>query len=181
MSDRTPPEGYSLAQIVIHWTIAALIIFQLAFNKAMQAAFDDKLDGGVVDDPIGAWLHASVGLAVLALACLRLGIRFTRGAPAAHRDKAQVLVWVGYATHLMLYVFIFAMPLTGALAWFFVIEMAAELHEIGRLVLIPVIGLHVLGALAEHFVFNNDSLMRMMRPARKSGGREATTEPVRNA
>ena len=58
------------------------------------------------------------------------------------------------------------MPLTGALAWFFGIELSATLHETGRLLLIPTIGFHVLGGLAEHFVFRNDSLVRMLRPSR---------------
>ena len=65
---------------------------------------------------------------------------------------------------VLLYGFIFLMPITGALAWFAGIEVSAELHELGRLVLIPAIGFHVLGALAEHFVFRNNSLSRMLKP-----------------
>jgi cytochrome b561 len=158
-------QGYSLPQIVLHWTIAALVVFQLVFNKPMQEAFDDRMDGEMSDEIGGALIHVAVGVTVLVLAIVRVAIRFTRGAPPAHRDKHAILIWIGYATHLLLYGFIFAMPLTGALAWFLGIEASAEIHEIGRLVLIPVIGLHVLGALAEHFVFRNDSLMRMLRPA----------------
>ena len=166
MRDRPAPRGYSLAQIVLHWTIAALVVFQLIFNKPMQEAFDDRIDGEPIDEMGGATIHIVVGLTILLLALIRLAIRFTRGAPPAHRDKHVVLIWIGYATHYALYGFIFAMPLTGALAWFMGIELSAELHEIGRLLLIPAIGFHVLGALAEHFVFRNDSLMRMLRPAR---------------
>jgi len=51
---------------------------------------------------------------------------------------------------------------TGLVAWFGGVELSAELHELGRLVLIPAIGLHALGGLAEHFVFRNDSLRRML-------------------
>ena len=75
----------------------------------------------------------------------------------------MVLRWLGLATHLLLYGFIFLMPLTGAAAWFLGLEFSAELHEIGRLILVPAIGFHVIGALAEHFVFRNDTLMRMLR------------------
>jgi cytochrome b561 len=157
-------KGYSLAQIILHWTIAALVIFQLAFNKPMQEAFDDRMDGEVSDEMGGALIHVAVGVTILVLAIIRLAIRLIRGAPPAHQDKHPLLVWIGYATHLLLYGFIFAMPLTGALAWFFGVEASAEIHEIGRLVLIPTIGLHVLGGLAEHFVFKNDSLVRMLRP-----------------
>ncbi len=164
MSERTAPRGYSLAQIVLHWTIAALVIFQLIFNKPMQEAFDDRIDGEPVDQMPGALIHAGVGITVLVLAVIRLAIRLTRGAPAAHRDKPAMLIWIGYATHAALYGFIFLMPLTGATAWFLGVEFSARIHETGRLLLIPIIGFHVLGALAEHFVFHNDSLLRMLRP-----------------
>ncbi len=163
----TPAAGsqaYSLAQIVLHWTIAAMVIFQLVFNKPMQEAFDDRMDGAVPDDMVGALVHAGVGIAVLVLAVLRLTLRLTRGAPGAHDDKPAIFNWLGLVTHWLLYGFIFLMPVTGALAWFAGIEFSAELHELGRLVLIPAIGFHVLGALAEHFVFRNNSLSRMLKP-----------------
>ncbi len=54
--------------------------------------------------------------------------------------------------------------MTGLAGWATNSETFAEFHEIGRLILIPLIGLHVLGALAEHFVFRNDTLVRMLRP-----------------
>ena len=98
------------------------------------------------------------------LPVIRLAVRLTRGAPPAHDDKPAFINWIGYATHFALYAFIFGMPLTGALAWFGGFELSAEIHELGRLILIPLILLHIAGALAEHFVFRNDTLMRMLRP-----------------
>lgn len=157
------PRGYSRIQIVLHWTIAVLVIFQLFVNEAMQHAFADRLDGKPVDDEAGALLHMTVGLTVLMLAAIRLAIRLLRGAPPPHKDTPLVLRWLGHATHVLLYGFIFLMPLTGASAWFLGLEFAAELHEIGRLILVPAIGFHIIGALAEHFVFRNDTLMRMLR------------------
>ena len=157
------PKGYSTIQIVLHWTIAALVIFQLFVNEAMQHAFSDRLDGERIEEMGGALLHVSIGVAVLVLAALRLAIRTIRGVPPPHDDAPAILRWLGVATHLLLYGFIFAMPLTGAVAWFLGIEPAAELHELGRLILVPAIGLHVVGALAEHFVFRNDTLKRMLR------------------
>lgn len=157
------PRGYSSIQIILHWTIAALIIFQLFVNEAMQRAFSERLDGESLDGFSGALLHMVVGLTVLVLAVIRLAIRTIRGAPPPHADTPAILNWLGYATHVLLYCFIFAMPLTGAIAWFFGIEFAAELHEVGRLILVPAIGFHVIGALAEHFVYRNDTLRRMLR------------------
>ena len=157
------PKGYSRIQIVLHWTIAALVIVQLFVNEAMQHAFADRLDGGRIDEMGGALLHISVGVAILVLAAVRLVVRVVRGTPEPYQDTPALLNWLGHATHVLLYGFIFFMPLTGAVAWFLGIEFSAELHEIGRLILVPAIGFHVVGALAEHFVFRNDTLKRMLR------------------
>lgn len=157
------PKGYSRIQIVLHWSIAALVIFQLFVNEAMQHAFSNRLDGEPIGEMGGAQLHMAIGISVLMLAVVRLAIRLIRGVPAPHGGTPAVLRWLGHATHILLYGFLFAMPLTGAIAWFFGIEFAAELHELGRLILVPAIGFHVLGALAEHFVFRNDTLKRMLR------------------
>lgn len=165
MTPRSAPNGYSLIQIVLHWTIAALVVLQLLVNEGIQDAFKDKADGGQVDGEIGAVLHIAVGLSIFALAILRLTIRLVRGTPAPHATNPPLVNLAGSAAHVLLYAFLFAMPLSGAIAWFGGIELSAELHELGRLVLIPLIGLHALGALAEHFVFKTDALTRMLRPA----------------
>lgn len=161
------PRGYSTLQVVLHWTIAALVIFQLLINEGMQDAFDDLLDGDAVEEMNWALLHIGVGLTVLLLAFVRVLVRWRRGVPPPHEGTSQLVRWISWLTHVLLYGFIFFMPLTGALAWFFGIEFSAELHELGRLVLIPLIGLHVIGGLVEHFVFGNDTLMRMLGPQRE--------------
>lgn len=156
------PKSYLTIQIILHWTIAALVIFQLVVNEDMQRAFAERVADGDMDIAGFALVHMAVGITVLVLAVLRLGIRLNRGVPPPHGDAIAVIVWLGQATHLLLYGFIFFMPLTGAIAWFFGIELSAVLHEIGRLILVPAIGFHIVGALAEHFVYRNDTLKRML-------------------
>jgi len=161
-----PPERYSGLQIGLHWTIAALVILQLVYNEPMQRAFDDRVDMGSLALPTGgALVHVIAGSTILFLAIVRVFVRIRRGVPGAHAGKPMFVTWIGEATHIALYGMIFAMPLTGLVAWLFAIEGIAALHEVGRLLFIPIIGLHVIGALAEHFVFKNDGLMRMFRPA----------------
>lgn len=162
MADRTPPDGYSLLQIVLHWTIAVLVVLQLTVNEEVQKAFSDRIDGKEIDGEPGALLHVGVGLTILALATLRLVVRFRRGAPEAHATNPRLVNLAGAVAHWLLYGFIFLMPITGAIAWFTGLELSAELHELGRLILIPLIGAHALGALAEHYVFRTNSLRRML-------------------
>jgi cytochrome b561 len=72
--------GYSLLQIVLHWTIAALIAVQFLFHDAVEDAFDDLVDGDRVrgDELAGAWLHAGIGATILILAIVRLTVRLRR-------------------------------------------------------------------------------------------------------
>lgn len=152
--------GYSAAQIALHWAVVVLIAVQLTVSDGMEQGFDDRMNGS---QGAGGWavLHITLGLGVVSLAALRLGLRLTRGAPPPAAGNPALVKWSGMLTHLALYLVMFAMPLTGALAWFGYSEVAAELHEAGRFILIVLIGLHVLGALAEHFVFGHNTLWRM--------------------
>ena len=168
MNVTTPRSGYSGLQIALHWIIAALVVTQLLNNEGMQDAWNAYEDGEAAPGGVlgWAWFHALTGATILVLALIRLYLRLTRGAPPVHHDKPQALVWLAYATHFVLYGFIILMPLTGALAWFFGVEVSAEVHETGKLVLIPLVVLHAIGGLTEHFYFSNDTLIRMLRPER---------------
>lgn len=176
---RRPPQGYSALQIGLHWAIAGLIFFQLLVNDGMQHAFRDRMEGELVEHGTWALLHIGVGVVVFVLAALRLVVRLTRGAPLPHDDKPPIINWFGYAVHVMLYGMLLLMPLAGAAAWFGLSDLAAEIHELGKLALIVLIVLHVVGAFVEHFVFRNDTLVRMLRPERKPVGNAAsvTTPP----
>jgi cytochrome b561 len=163
------PRGYSTTQVALHWIIAALVVFQLFVHDGMEDAFESRVEGEPVGEDMGwAILHIAVGVSVLILAIVRVIIRSRRGVPPIHRDKPMPLVWLALATHFLLYGFIFLMPLTGAIAWFGMVELSGEIHGIIRLILIPVVLLHVAGALTEHFYFRNDTLARMLRPERNA-------------
>jgi cytochrome b561 len=160
------PDHYSRLQVTLHWTIAVLIVVQLLVNADMQQAFAQRLATGVLPPDTGAVFHAVIGLSVLVLAALRLAIRLWRGTPEAPPDNSALVNLLSHATHLLLYGFLFLMPITGALAWFFGIELAATLHELGRLVLIPAILLHIAGVLVEELLLDNRIFRRMVRPGR---------------
>lgn len=163
MRARVAPKGYSGLQIVLHWVIAALVVIQLLVNDGIQDAFKERSDGGPFDGEIGAIVHIAIGLTIFALAGLRFAVRLWRGVPEAHSTNPPLVNLAGHAAHVLLYAFLFAMPLTGAVAWFTGLELSAELHELGRLILIPLIALHALGALGEHFVLKTNSLIRILK------------------
>jgi len=154
---------YTRLQITLHWLIAALILIQLTVNTDMQQAFAQRLATGAIPENAGAIFHATIGIAVLFLALLRLGLRFWHGVPEPEGNNSALVAFLSLATHWLLYGFMFLMPVTGAVAWFFGIELAGVVHELGRLVLIPAILLHVAGAVIEELVLNNRVVGKMLR------------------
>jgi cytochrome b561 len=159
-------DSYSRLQITIHWTIAVLIVLQLTINGDIQAAFAQRLASGDMTASAGAMVHIVVGISILALALVRLGLRLVRDVPASPPGNSSVVNFLSHATHLLLYGFLFLMPITGLAAWLLGLEWAATLHELGRLVLIPAIFLHITGVVVEELVLDNRILKRMLRPER---------------
>lgn len=170
------PDHYSRLQITLHWTIAVLIVLQLTVNGDMQQAFAQRLSSGDIPESSGAIFHIVVGISVLALALLRVVVRLARGTPEPPPSNTPLVNLLSHMTHLLLYGFLLFMPLTGALAWFFGIELAAVLHELGRLVLIPAILLHIAGVVVEELILDNRILARMVpaNAVRREGSSVAT-------
>lgn len=160
---KSAPAGYSRLQIALHWTTVALILAQLVVNEDMRSAFRERLAGADPALPALATFHVVGGIAILVLTLLRLAIRATRGAPPPVEGIPPLLQHVAAATHVALYAMLLLMPVTGALAWFGGLPLAAVLHETGRLVLVALIVAHAFGALVEHWVMRNETLLRMLR------------------
>jgi cytochrome b561 len=161
------PTGYTRSQIILHWVIAVLVIYQLVFGEDIVPAYRAFMQG---TEPEGGTafavnLHIYVGFAILALAAVRLALRIYQGAPALPADENIILQYIAKLAHLVLYAAIFAMPVTGAFAWYLGLGWAGELHEIGKPVIIVAVAVHAAGALWQHFVARTDVLRRMLRPA----------------
>ncbi|MFC3652085.1 cytochrome b [Dyella humi] len=129
-------------------------------------------------------LHKSIGLTILALFALRLAWRlYDRAPPDEPMPRWQRIV--AHATHVLLYGFILAMPLSGwlfnslhgyPLQWFKLFNLpplaakndelshlAGTVHEwLFYLLLLVLIG-HVGAALKHHF-FDQDNVLRRMLP-----------------
>lgn len=156
-----PPSTYSKTQIVLHWTIAALVFFQLIFKEGIEEFWEARTEDGALDVPM-ANPHVVVGILIAALVVWRLALRLSRGAPAGHAEEPPALRLVAAATHILFYLLLLLMPMSGGLAWFGGVEQAARFHGLMEKILIPLIALHVVGALAQHFVFRSNALRRML-------------------
>ena len=156
--------GYSRAQVILHWVIAALILFQLLVHEDMERAFDGMMEGGTTAG-VNPLPHIIVGSAILILAAMRLVIRLRHGAPAHPAGQPEILGLFANVVHGLIYLLLFAIPISGLVAWFGGIENAGTVHGGPlRLALIALVLLHIAGALVQQFVLKSGVLMRMLKP-----------------
>ena len=163
------PASYSVTQILIHWIVAFLVISQLVFSEGMEDAYHAFTKGKELStaDVISANTHVIIGFAILALAAIRLIIRAVRGVPGAPEGQSGPKVWIATATQAFLYLVIFVMPITGALAWFGGYVTMAEIHAYAKPLIVLAVLVHLGGALMQHYVAKTDVLVRMMRAEKK--------------
>jgi len=97
---------YTTVAIALHWTIAVLILSNLATGSVMEG-FAQPLKAAAVA------FHISSGITVLVLTGFRLLWRLTHRPPPL---PAQLAPWeraAAHAAHWLLYVLMIAMPLIG--------------------------------------------------------------------
>jgi len=100
-----PPARYSSAAILLHWVLAALLLFQLSLGWRMDTLAN-------VPQFIAFQLHKSVGILILLLSLARLGIRLATPRPAPV-PASPALSFLAGATHALLYVVMIGGPITG--------------------------------------------------------------------
>ena len=158
-------KGFSLTQIALHWVVGVLILFNLIFSDDMTALWRQIRQTGPMPTTTGAWVHIIVGVLVLALVAWRLTLRFTRGVPPAPAGESHALKLAGDAGHVLLYVLMIALPVTGLLTFYGGITALGDLHGgILKALLWIVIALHVAAALYHHFILKDGLINRMRKP-----------------
>ncbi len=155
------PSTYSKTQIALHWIIVVLVLFQVVMHDDIVRLWTGRMDG-TLPNAATPNAHVAVGFLILALAVWRLVLRLTRGVPALPAGEHPALKLVASGTHVLFYVLLIGMPLSGAAAWILGVVAAAQAHSVAEKLLILLIGLHVLAALAQHFWFKTDVLKRMV-------------------
>ncbi|MGB9152167.1 MAG: cytochrome b [Alphaproteobacteria bacterium] len=180
----TESASYTRTAKVLHWLIALAIIFMLALGWCMD--FFPKGDPRFA----AIQLHKSIGITILLLSFVRLGWRSIHRAPPFPTSMSLWEQRAAHAGHLLLYVAMIGMPLTGwamvsasprniptilygvlpwpALPYFSTIENKKEMshfmdnvHDISAYLLAALIAGHAAAALKHHFISRDDILLRM--------------------
>lgn len=178
---------YGGTAMAFHWVLAIAIVGSFSLGLYMS------------DLPLTPWRlklfnwHKWAGVTILALSALRLLWRLT------HRPPADVAMprWqskAAHATHVLLYLFFFAVPLAGwayssaagfPIVWFGVLPLPdfvspdkalasilKELHGLFAYGLAALVVLHVAGALKHQFI-DRDRLIARMWPGSASTGNQS--------
>jgi superoxide oxidase len=177
------PKRFSGSSIALHWLMAILLLAVFALIE-----FRGIFPKGSAPRDLMKSLHFMLGLSVLALVVVRLALRLTSETPPIVPAPAWWQNLLAHGAHLALYGLMIAMPLLGWLYLsaegknipFFGVSLPPligqndeladtfeELHEALGNVFYVVIGLHAAAALAHHYLFRDNTLVRMLPGGRR--------------
>ncbi|HEY9236326.1 MAG TPA: cytochrome b, partial [Phenylobacterium sp.] len=98
-------DRYSAVAIILHWLIAAMIVFQVILGW--------RMDGRTPQGFALMQLHKSVGITILLLSLGRLTWRLGHRPPPLPATMAAWERWLARIAHVGLYVIMIGMPITG--------------------------------------------------------------------
>lgn len=160
------PSSYGIPQKALHWSMAALIFFNLIFTEGMET-YSRALGRGETPTPdqIGsANIHAYVGIAVLCLGIARLILRLVQGVPPAPAVEPPLGKLAAKIAHGSFYLLFVALPLSGIGYYYFGKETAGDVHG-GPLKLLMwlLIVVHVAAVLVHQFYWKTGLAQRMTK------------------
>lgn len=162
----------------LHWLVAALVFAQIPLGWAAETwrLSPMKLD-------LFVW-HKSAGMLILVITILRLGWRLANPTPELPRGTMPLERWAARASHLLLYLVLLAMPVSGwiinsaanvpfRIFWLVPLpaivapdkrlaDAAGVVHFWLFLALAILLVVHIAAALRHHFVKRTDVLARML-------------------
>lgn len=175
---RLGADTYGAAAQSYHWLTAILVLFLVPLGLVMTS-----LDSGSLQDVLFI-THESLGLTLFGLLVLRLLWRIIHAAPPPSRDLSPLEVRASHAVHWLLYIALFAMPVSGyilvvaggePLTYFGLADvprllltdhklsdLALTVHVTLQYVIYALVLMHAGAALHHHYARRNDVLSRML-------------------
>ncbi len=173
-------QQYTRTAIWLHWSIAILLLSQFAFGWYLQ-----EIPRGVPERSYFVNLHKSTGILIGLLILVRLGWRLTHKPPPLPDTIPRFQQRIASATHILLYVLMIVMPLSGYIAsnfskwgvkffnaitfppWGvedkFIYAVFNQTHKVASWLLLVLIILHVLAGL-KHLFIDRDRVFSRMLP-----------------
>ncbi len=178
MPSSNPPVRYGAVAQLLHWLVAALIlsVFAVGFYMVDLRMSPTKLK-------LFSY-HKWIGVTIFAFAVLRLAWRFYRPPPPLPLGMPRWQLLASTITHHLLYLLIFAVPLSGWLmssakgfqtVYFAVLpipDLIGKNADLGKTLetvhwalnklLLLTVTVHIAAALKHHFIDRDGVLLRML-------------------
>ncbi|MFP1454551.1 cytochrome b561 [Escherichia coli] len=171
---------YSRLQISIHWLVFLLVI--AAYCAMRLRGFFPRSDRPLIN-----MVHVSCGISILVLMVVRLLLRLKYPTPPIIPKPKPMMTGLAHLGHLVIYLLFIALPVIGLVMMYnrgksVVLRsfddalrfrgrseaaVAESWHETLANLGYFVIGLHAAAALAHHYFWKDNTLLRMM-PRKRS-------------
>jgi cytochrome b561 len=175
-----PRNRYSNVSLILHWLIAVMILAQVLLITAHEATEGQAISREFVQ------IHKASGITVLLLTLVRIGWRLANPALPMPDGMKPWEKLVAGGTHILFYVLLIAMPVTGWMAvsargadisWYGlfnwpllpveggrpVYRQLIDVHELLMKGMYVLIALHV-GAALKHQFLDRDNVLHRMIP-----------------
>jgi cytochrome b561 len=196
MATKSTFENWGWVTRALHWSIA-LTVFGMLAAGLYAGSVDQSTPAGELRYYSVIDVHKSFGLTILMLMAFRLLWRLAERTPTLPLTTQTWERLLARTSQVFLYICIFLLPVTGWL-WasaygepvrFFGLKLpglihlngvpatlAHHIHIITAFILMAIVGLHVMGALKNHFVDRNNVLRKMLGLAPHPVGAARSTD-----
>ena len=167
---------YTRTQVLLHWTVAALVAGQYATSGAITRTHGMHMIGWKPSpaDMVLHTLHNRAGLAIIALMLVRLALRLWVGAPLPGA-AGERLTRLAQVAHAAFYAVLISEGLTGAVASYLWWPISA-VHVILFKILLALVAVHVAANLWHSLVLGDGTFGRMgSGPFRKAPLKSTST------
>lgn len=166
VSGQATHQCYTKVQVLLHWTVVALVVAQYATSGAIVRTHSIHLIGQRPNpaDIVLHVLHNRVGLLLVAAMIVRLAYRIWFGVPSPVADpRWPWTARLARTVHLAFYAVLITEGVAGAVASYFWWP-ASALHVALFKVLLVLLTVHVAAALWHRLVRRDTTLSRMKLP-----------------
>jgi cytochrome b561 len=125
-----PVEHFNFTARLLHWLMALLILTMLFIGVGMMSTVSPRYHELLT-------IHRSIGIVILILVAIRLINRLMRPIPALPSDLPAWQRIAAKASHVLLYILMFALPLVG---WAMLSAGAYPILIFGSIQLPPILG-----------------------------------------
>ncbi len=175
---RNTDQSWGAPAKLLHWAVAALVFAQITLG---WAAVSWRLSPTKLD--LFVW-HKSTGMLILMLMVVRVAWRSANATPSLPADMRALERSAAHASHLLLYLLLLVMPITGWIVnsaanipfrmfWLIPVpaivvpdqataDAAARVHFVLFVALSLLLAVHIGAALRHHFLKRNNVLVRML-------------------